>query len=479
VKGTIKENNVTLQVSGPTDGLAQRPAPTDGLAQRPAPTDGEGSRTPWERRLLLGLAGIYLALAVTYSFVIPLGYGPDEPRHYAYVKRLVERGQLPRLVHGVEADGAIVLHPPLYYVLLTPFYALLRGFGDATVQRVLRFLSPLLCGTALWLFYATLRRLFPDRLALRLGTIGITAFLPHLQLESAVINNDTLTILLGALLVWELARLRDRSPSVKESLLFGLTLAALANTKATGLTLSPLWAVWLWSRWGWRGLGQRAFWQALVLGYGPLVLLGTWWYLRNVVRYGQLVPFPDGFGPADWHTGHVYTPGELLWHGLLFVGPFWWLVGRAIRGLFLSVWTQVGWFPNALHTYLYALLGLLLAAAGGGHGLWWRDLRRGKETASAIYSRGVWVTFLAFALVYANVVVIAVFTHIGFYQGGRYTLPAIWGLSLFLGLGLERLAMTPRGKAMLFGGVGAFFLLLNGLCLYNLITYLNPLYGPQ
>jgi hypothetical protein len=139
----------------------------------------------------------------------------------------------------------------------------------------------------------------------------------------------------------------------------------------------------------------------------------------------------------------------------------------------------VGWFPNALSPPLYALLGLLLAAAGGGHGLWWRDLRRGKETASAIYSRGVWVTFLAFALVYANVVVIAVFTHIGFYQGGRYTLPAIWGLSLFLGLGLERLAMTPRGKAMLFGGVGAFFLLLNGLCLYNLITYLNPLYGPQ
>ncbi|HIE53446.1 MAG TPA: hypothetical protein EYP85_16970 [Armatimonadetes bacterium] len=432
-----------------------------------------------ERGLLLGLALIYLALAVTYSFVIPLGYGPDEPRHYAYIKRLVEKGQLPRLVNGVEEDGAIVLHPPLYYVLLTPFYAFLRGFGDATVQRVLRFFSPLLCGAALWLFYSALRLLFPDRPALRLGTVGLTAFLPHLQLESAVINNDTLTILLGALLIWELVRLGERPPSAKESLFLGFTLAAFANAKATGLTLSPLWVVWLLVQFGWRGLRQRDFWQALGWGYGPLVLWGTWWYLRNEALYGRLVPLAEGFGPVDWHTGHVYTPGELLWHGLLFVGPFWSLLGRAIGGLFLSVWTQVGWFPNTLSTLLYALVGLLLTAAGLGHILWLMAIRRGKVTARVIYPRGAWLMFLAFALVYVNVVAIAVFIHIGFYQGGRYTLPAIWGFSLFLGLGWEPLTSGSRGKAILFGGVVAFFLLLNGLCLHNLITYLNPLYGPK
>ncbi|MDH7569616.1 MAG: hypothetical protein QHJ73_08530, partial [Armatimonadota bacterium] len=428
-----------------------------------------------ERRLLLGIGVIYLALALVYSWVIPLGYGPDEKRHYALVKRLAEKGRLPLTINGQEEDGAIVLHPPLYYAGLVPLYVATRPLGDAAAQRALRFVSPLLCGGALFFFYLLLRGLYPEGAALRLGAVGLAAFWPHLQLEAAVINNDTLAILFGALLFWQLARMERRAPTPRESLWIGLTWAAFANTKATALTLAPLWAIWLALVFGRRGLRQGAFWQALALGYGPLLLLGSWWYLRNLALYGEVVPNIAGYmQPVDMRTGRIYEPLELLYHGLLFVGPFWWLVGRAIKGLFLSVWAQVGWFPKALNPFIVALLLLLLAAAGLGNLMAWWQKRRGSGRPTPLYPPTVWMMFVAFALVYASTAFMAIFIHVGFYQGGRYLLPVFWGFVFFIVYGLAHLA--PKAQARLFLGLTSFFLLLNGACLYNLITYWNPMY---
>src|SRR5690348_4991585 len=72
----------------------------------------------------------YLALAYTYVWTIQPGYGPDEPRHFAYVKRLVEKHALPRIVNDAEEDGAHALHPPLYYTLVSPVYLATRSLGD-------------------------------------------------------------------------------------------------------------------------------------------------------------------------------------------------------------------------------------------------------------------------------------------------------------------------------------------------------------
>jgi len=44
------------------------------------------------------------------------------------------------------------------------------------------------------------------------------------------------------------------------------------------------------------------------------------------------------------------------------------------------------------------------------------------------------------AMIYANIVVIATFVHIGWATGGRYLLPTVYGIMLVHGLGLEALA---------------------------------------
>src|SRR5436305_1061908 len=92
---------------------------------------------------------------------------------------VIESG--PSLMYGLpasEEDGAIVLHPPLYYALMAPVYALVRSLPDPILTpdhatddkiqdpgtvRLIRHFSPLLLLAALLLYLGILRRVFPGR----------------------------------------------------------------------------------------------------------------------------------------------------------------------------------------------------------------------------------------------------------------------------------------------------------------------------
>ena len=59
---------------------------------------------------------IYLALAVAYSVVVPIGRGADEWAHYGYARFIAEHGRLPlspaeRAIAGYKSDW-----PPLYHL---------------------------------------------------------------------------------------------------------------------------------------------------------------------------------------------------------------------------------------------------------------------------------------------------------------------------------------------------------------------------
>ena len=41
-----------------------------------------------EQRGFLWVCGLFVVLSVTYSFIIRLGFGPDEPRHWLYLPLL-------------------------------------------------------------------------------------------------------------------------------------------------------------------------------------------------------------------------------------------------------------------------------------------------------------------------------------------------------------------------------------------------------
>jgi hypothetical protein len=205
-------------------------------------------------------------------------------------------------------------------------------------------------------------------------------------------------------------------------------------------------------------------------------VLGSPWYIHNVLTYGKPLII------ARWEltnarTGQPYQASELLLEGLLLLPTFWGLLWRSVVGLYQSSWVQVGWFRERLAMPLYALIGVWVAASVAGHLRLWLTHRRAGGRWWTLHPRPVWFYFLAWLMVYLNIMAISLFVHIGWYQGGRYLLPLVWGLTLFIGLGLD--ALAGRANAPVFVALAATMLGLNVVCLTNLITYLNPLHAPH
>jgi branched-subunit amino acid transport protein AzlD len=167
----------------------------------------------------------YLAFACLYNALIPLGYGPDEAHHYGYIQHLVLYRSLPVLGpqdHPIlchrdpRPPMAIGIHPPLYYALLAPIYALIAGrridypaeaarktpfpllprLRSELVQRLLRSIS-LLMGLLTLLCLSRLVALLTDDAWRQFAVVGFVALLPHFLMLGAVMNNDNLAVLTG------------------------------------------------------------------------------------------------------------------------------------------------------------------------------------------------------------------------------------------------------------------------------------------
>jgi hypothetical protein len=67
-----------------------------------------------ERFALPALLCVFVAVALTYSVVIPLGEAPDEVPHWSYVQYLVQNQRLPLSEGAVSGESH---QPPLYYLI--------------------------------------------------------------------------------------------------------------------------------------------------------------------------------------------------------------------------------------------------------------------------------------------------------------------------------------------------------------------------
>ena len=157
----------------------------------------------------------------------------------------------------------------------------------------------------------------------------------------------------------------------------------------------------------------------------------------------------------------------------LAAGYVWMLVRRTIVGVFLSIWAQVGWFPEAIAGPLYRLLGVLLAICGAGWVYLAIKAARGKTEVTRRRMRDLTAVMLPFLAIYLLIHYVVIFVHQGPHQGGRYAMFALPGFVTFLALGWQ--AVVPRRlRAVGAALVLAFFLLLNAVSMWNLVTYLNP-----
>lgn len=392
--------------------------------------------------LLLILAG-YLLVGGLYAAQVPNWQAPDEPAHYNYVRQLAN-GRFPIITHGDydqtyldEIRGARFApeysveeieyedwQPPLYYLLLTPVFLLTDG-----ALLALRLASVLLGLGVVCLAYATARLLFPEAQWVAWSTAVFVAFIPQHVSILASVNNDSLSELLIALLLYLTLRwvtrnsIRSLGNDRRWLILLGLVLGLGFLTKATVYLMAPVLAVvLLWQYWG---TWQRLF-QAGVLLFTPAFMLGAIWWVRNIAVYGGL----DILGKAAHDAVVVGQPRTIDWianYGL--DGT----IQRFFQTTFNSFWGQFGWMavPMNQPRAIYILLLVLVVTAVLG-----LILYRFTVSQVPVQFRSrlpVLILWLVFLLTLA--------IHVGYnftfvQHQGRYLFPALIPISLGFSLGL-------------------------------------------
>ncbi len=411
----------------------------------------QGLLTPlWLRYAPLLIVGAHFLLALAYNAATPFGNNgyantPDEGAHFQYVAYVARAWRLP-LFEGYEGVGYEAHQPPLYYFLAGIAYHLAGGAGKGV-----RLLSTLCSAGVVWLTWLTARRLFPQNTPLALSAMGFVAFLPMHLAIGATVNNDALTNLLFAGVLYAFAP--PPPPSAwRDGVRFGMLLGLALLTKATALILVPAIAVGLALRYGkvW-----RASLSALALAFAIAGVLSGWWFVRNALLYEDpllqktFVRVFAGTAKAE----DFYAQG-------MSVGDY----ARLIADwTFRSFWFAYGTpqtartgLPNFLPDSVYWGLLTWCALALGGLGV--RAGQSLKNRSSAEPTQRAWwiVAAVLTGLVLASFVL---FVRVFFQTQGRYFYPALAPIAITLTLGWESLFPAER-RALAHGALSALWLLL-------------------
>jgi len=206
---------------------------------------------------------------------------------------------------------------------------------------------------------------------------------------------------------------------------------------------------------------HRLFVDATIL-FGVTALVCGWWFARNQYLYGELM------GTHAWlsHTATV-RPEPI---GFFEVIP-------QLQGLEMSYWAMFGWFNVPVAPWMYrfwwalvrlAVVGLVLVLVDQ----WGRlsSLPHGQARKPAPHTAGLATLAVAFLLVFGSV---WRFIMIVLGSQGRYLVPVVAAISIFLMLGLSRLLprrWTP-GLAVSLGGASL------ALALISLFAFILPAYA--
>ncbi len=450
-------------------------------------------KSPRVRAFLALIFALHLTFSLFFVGAIPTHGGPDESKHFAYVRQLVEDHALPVLTDPRATTdsrtGAIAQHPPLTYLVAAPFYAATRGLGDKNCERVLRLTAVMWAVLTLIFSWRLLRENFPDQLALCLAALSFAALLPHFLLLSSALNNDGPLICFSAAFLWRWTRLCREKGDFRDWALLGVLWGLALLSKATALLyIAPVFLVLAFQiarktrsfADGARALGAFAL---------PGLLLGGWWFARFYFMIGRIQPIPDF---AEYKPLLLSGPLDLIFNPN---API--LVGRFLAGAMRSIWGQVDWFfapaqrdamnqgfefwpslwgptlpapalfPLTLALYRVAVVATVVAALGLLIGF----IKRRFEAPLRLLA-------LFFGLLYAALAAYTLFKHPGFFEGGRYLLPALPATAALWVFGMGFWIPRPKQK-WLAPALLLFFTLWNIGCAVNLTQVLVPLYAPN
>lgn len=433
--------------------------------------------------ILLG----YLTVATLFAVYTPDWQAPDEPAHYNYVRQLAN-GRFP-IMENSDYDQAYQsrviserfdprfsvvpfsyedYQPPLYYLLLTPLFWLSGG-----LLEVLRFGSILLTLATLLTAYAIAQRILAERWQ-ALTAVAFIAFLPQHIAITASVNNDALSELLIALLLWgsvELVLSRgEERPLITNPWLLGILLGCAFLTKVTAYLMAPVLGLALLQRY-WRE--WAAFWRAGLRIALPSALLGSLWWGRNLAVYG----WPDFLG-IEAHDavviGQPLTRDWIAQYGLFDV------LSRFLQTTFRSFWGQFGWMGVLLDSRLYTLLALFSGLLFLGYLLYL--FTQPRPTTVAAPSRPLWVSWLGpttpllLTLFLLNLALYLTYNLTYVQHQGRYLFASLIPIGIWVALSVDGLLrwLMNRWQAARFLIPTGLAMGLAGLALYALRFAIVP-----
>jgi len=382
----------------------------------------------WEQagRLLTVLLALSFLLSLAFAWRTPFNHNPDEEAHRDYVRLLVEeRGFVKFIPRGEIPEGQPTRdeahQPPLYYLLCAPLYAATGGNVFA-----MRLVAALLQLATLWVVFRACRDLWPDRPDVAVGATAFAAFLPTQAQLSGAINNDGLTILLCAALLWRLGALVRRGQDARGALIVGALLGVGLLTKLSVLQLAPAMALayLVAVRAKHLTVGRAATLFALALGLG--LLIASPWLVRNTLLYGDPLTLS-----IYRQTGPNFSPQEIM-------GMAGWSMGDYLRAVgtrsFASFWYFIdpGLPVQPMSRFVGPALPMvvaLLVAAVGLTGLY----LRGRSVDVAADERRVNGFYVAAVLLMIPFFLRFVLTV--FQAQGRYFLPVLLPVAVLTTLG--------------------------------------------
>lgn len=417
---------------------------------------------------------IYLLLGAAYAWVVPLGEAPDEIDHFLYVRYLLEQHAFP-VMHptAAENDTMEANQPPLFYLLnaavTAPFpmtatadfplnacYTFDPHDGgranfylhdpaeqnplasDYLAFRAARLVSVLLGAVTVWLAYQLGRQMTPGDTSTGLLAAALLAFNPQFLFITASVNNDVLTAVLGAALVYVSVQAATAPRWRQFSILGGLMGLALL----TKFALLALWPLPFLAALLTAGREQRKLAvQGGALVAGLPVLIAGWWYVRAARLYGD---------PLAWRV-HLQAKGvEVLRTTPLTLTD----LREFVVIHFQSYWAWFGWLKIQAPSWVYGVLVGITAVAIIGLVLIGRDWaaevkRKGLSGLKSQYLHlsnartATLFNLLAVAAIYASLLRYIRTINWSGYQG-RLAYAAAAAAAALLALGWQRVAKTSK-----------------------------------
>ena len=450
------------------------------------PTDDAASRVGRPQYIALAIVlALYLALALRLLTLLPL-WGPvlDEPIYFGYARYVAVTGKLPQIQHvevgglhdyyTLPSAGDAGHHPPGYFLLgALVLRAMGPGASLAAQNYALRGLSLALgLGALLMLFFAV-KLLVPRSRWLPVGVTAVVAFFPEWLLVSSVIYLEAYGgFAMCATLLAIAWYLRGRGGAWPVAVA-GASAGMMALTKYTVLPFcvaagAAVFVIALRRRRSW---GQVVGHVAIFM-LAALVVAG-WWYGRNVMLYGTLLPTTDELLGTTQHTRFVLRDGSSDMIAMLFLpgGRTYWRL--ALTGAFKHLWSPSDWLPEAARTPMYAIGGALLL--GSLVGLIYGLRRKGsalRELAWPVVAPWMGALVLLFGAYLRWTLEVSIQAHGEF---GKFVMPAVGPLGFIAGLSLRTL--SGRFAALVGLLAIAFLLTWDVLAIYHLATELIPLHA--